>query len=119
MAGRPSPRGLILATTITALAWLSGGGVPARAQTKLTLEQAVARRTPEYGAVHLNQQVIVTGTVTTLPYHFRDYTVAGIEQGQQGGVLRVGPAWTTLDKLRPGDVVEVDGTVTQSAGMVS
>jgi GAF domain-containing protein len=119
MAGRPSPRGLILATTITTLAWLDGGCVPARAQTKLTLEQAVTRRVPEYVAVHLDQHVIVTGTVTTPAYHFRDYTVAGIEQGKQGAVLRVGPAWTTLDKLRPGDVVEVDGTVTQPAGMVS
>src|SRR5438105_10364828 len=109
MAGRPSPLGLKVAI-LTAVAWLGEGCVPARAQqTRLTLEQASSRRPPEYTAVYLNRQVLVSGTVTTPAWHFRDYTVAGIEEGRWGAVLRVGPASQTLDKLRPGDVVEVDG----------
>jgi len=118
MAVRPSLLGLTLAT-LTVSVWLGEGCVPARAQARLTLDQAVSRRPPEFIAAHLNKQIIVTGTVTTPAYHFRDYVVTGIEQGPNGAILRAGPASTILDKLRPGDVVEVTATVTQPAGMVA
>ncbi len=118
MAGRPSPLGLILAT-ITVSAWLGEGCVSALAVSTLPLNQAVSRHAPDFTAVYLNKQVTVTGTVTTPAYAFRDYTLAGIEQGQQGAVLRVAAGSALLDKLRPGDVVEVNGAVTQPAGMVA
>jgi GAF domain-containing protein len=92
--------------------------LPAPAQTRLALAEAGARKPPDDTPAHLNQTVTVRGLVDAKALHFPEYTVVGLDDGQAGGALQVPVSDTRLDSLRPGDEIEVTGTVATLAGMV-
>ena len=101
-------------------AWMAAASLcaAATAQTRLTLAEAAARKPPDYSALHLDQTINIHGTVDAPVYHFPEYTVVGLEDGEGGGVLSVPRSDTRLDALRPGEEVEATGTVAMLAGMV-
>jgi CheY-like chemotaxis protein len=87
-------------------------------QNTLTLQQ-VGARNPSAGYLpsHLNEQVVVQGTVNTPLLNFTDHKLLAIDDGSYGAVLRVTPGDEVLDRYRPGDDVQVQGTVAAFAGM--
>jgi CheY-like chemotaxis protein len=88
------------------------------AQTRLSLQEAGARNPAnEYRPVHLDQQIILRGVVNTPSYHFPDYVLLAIQDGEYGAVLKVAGRDPRLDSYRPGDEIEVAGTVAVMFGM--
>jgi len=76
-------------------------------------------RTPlDYGAAHAGQEVLIRGTVNAAPFHFPEYTVLTIQDGDAGAALHVPAAATVLDPYLPGDMVEARGSVITLAGMI-
>src|SRR5579883_415878 len=103
---------------IGVLLWAAGSLLLLPAQTRLSLQEAGARNPAnEYRPVHLDQKVVIRGVVNTPSYHFPDYTLLAIEDGQYGAVLKVAGHDQRLDSFRPGDEVESSGTIGVFAGM--
>jgi CheY-like chemotaxis protein len=97
---------------LVALAWL-----PLRAQTRISLAQLGLRKTPDYASVHDGQKVIVRGVVSVPARHFADYTTLSIQDSRHGGVLKVPVPDPWLDRYRPGEQLEAEGTVIMQYGM--
>jgi GAF domain-containing protein/CheY-like chemotaxis protein len=111
MAGIRTGRGKLALIAVLACA-------PLAAQTPLSLEEVVARDpAAEYRPVRLNQRVLVKGVVNSLAFHFPDHTLLAIEDGRYGAVVRVPREDPRLESYRPGDEIQVDGTVAAFAGM--
>src|SRR5690242_18036960 len=91
--------------------------VTAAAQNPLSLSQATARKAPDYGPVHLGETVVIRGQVATAAYRFPAYTVLGLQDGSGGAILQVPTSDTRLDLYRPGDELQVTGTVGVTSGM--
>ena len=104
-------RGIVLGLLL-ALAWL-----PLRAQTRISLAQLGFRTAPDYASVHDGQNVIVRGVVSVPARHFAEYTTLSIQDSHYGGVLKVPLPDTWLDRYRPGEELEVEGTVIMQFGM--
>jgi GAF domain-containing protein/CheY-like chemotaxis protein len=97
------------------LAWAV---LPLAAQTPLSLREAGARNPGnEYRPVHLDQKVTLRGVVNTPSYHFPGYTLLAIEDEQYGAVLKVPGDDKRLDAYRPGDEIEVIGSIAVFEGM--
>ena len=89
---------------------------PCAAQISLSPKQASARKPPEYTPAYASQTVVVRGQVAAGAYHFLGYTQLAIQD--DGGLLIDVPGEDSrLDIFRPGDRVEVSGTVLARAGM--
>jgi CheY-like chemotaxis protein len=92
--------------------------VPLAAQPRLSLQEVGARDPrSEYRPVHLDQKVVLRGVVNAPSFHFPDYSLLAIEDGQDGAVLKVTGRDQRLDTCRPGDEIEVSGSVAVFAGM--
>jgi GAF domain-containing protein/CheY-like chemotaxis protein len=92
--------------------------LPLMAQTTLSLREAGARNpSANYTPAHLNEKVILQGVVNASSYHFPDYKLLAIQDDQYGAVIKVGAEDNRLDAMRPGDVLEVTGTLSALAGM--
>src|SRR3954471_24403043 len=88
------------------------------AQTTLSLQQAGERDpSANFAPKLLNQTVIVRGTVNASAYHFPDHSLLAMEDGSYGTVLKVARGDVQLDAYRPGDELEVQGTVAAFIGM--
>jgi signal transduction histidine kinase/CheY-like chemotaxis protein len=88
----------------------------AAAQSALPLEEVTARRASDYAPAHEGESVVVLGTVSSPPIHFLTYSHLGIQDaGGKGLVLEGTPA--QFNRVRPGDHVEVRGTVEHRAGL--
>ena len=97
------------------LAWSMA---PLAAQTRLSLQEAGVRNPArDYRPVHLDQKVVLRGVVNAPSYHFPDYSLLAFEDGGYGGVLKVNGRDQRLDAFRPGDEIEVSGTLAVFAGM--
>lgn len=116
--GRSAMRSLNLYRLALAMtAALSGGW--ASGQTRVTLEQATARKAPDSSPVYSGQRVLVQGVVSARPIHFPGYRVLPFQQQGHGAVLDVPETDHTVDDRKPGDVIEVEGVVSAWAGMVT
>jgi GAF domain-containing protein/CheY-like chemotaxis protein len=101
---------------LTLLLVCSVAGLPA--QIPLTLQQAGERNpAADYKPVHADRKVVLRGVVNAHSYHFPEYSMLAIEDGQYGAVLKVAYPDQRLDAYRPGDEIEVSGTLTVFAGM--
>src|SRR6516225_5021582 len=111
MAGIPNRgRGLTLL--------LASAVLPLAAQTPLSLQEAGARNPGnEYLPVHLDQKVTLRGVVSVPTYHSPESSLLAIEDGQYGAVLKVSSHDQRLDAYRPGDELEVTGSIAVFAGM--
>src|SRR5947209_5186514 len=89
------------------------------AQTTLSLEEAAARN-PSAGfqPAHLNELVSIAGVVNTPIFDYNDHKLLALEDGSYGAVIKVPPGDSRLDNFRPGDHLQVEGTVAAFGGMV-
>lgn len=111
MAGISKGRGKLALLAALACAPLS-------AQVSLSLEEIGARDPrAEYRPSRLDQRVLARGIVNSLAFHFPDHTLLAIEDGSFGAVIRVPRDDLRLEPFRPGDEVQVDGTVASFFGM--
>jgi hypothetical protein len=97
---------------LLALAWS-----PLRAQTRISLAQLGLRKAPDYASVHDGQKVIVRGVVSVPARRFAEYTTLSIQDTHHGGLLKVPLPDTWLDRYRPGEELEAEGTVIMQYGM--
>ena len=92
--------------------------IPLTAQTHLSLQEAGARDSgQEYRPAHLDQTVTLRGVVNAPSFHFPDYSLLAIEDGRYGAVLKVEGEDKRLDAYRPGDEIEVTGSIAVFFGM--
>lgn len=111
MAGNRKGRGKLALFAVLAC-------VPAAAQTAISLQEIGARDPgSEYRPRLLDQRVLAHGVVNSLAFHFPDHTLLAIEDGNFGAVIRVPRDDLRLEPFRPGDELQVDGTVAVFAGM--
>ena len=92
---------------------------PLAAQNRITLQQLGLRKGPDYAATLAGQRVIVRGVVSTPAFHFAEYTTLAIQDGRNGGVLKVARPDSSLDRYHPGDELEAEGTVVMLYGMTA
>src|ERR1035441_10444673 len=92
---------------------------PLRAQTRITLSQLGFRKGPDYSATYAGQRVIVHGVVSAPAFHFADYSTLAIQDGRNGGVLKVARPDASLDRYHPGEELEAEGTVVMQYGMTT
>jgi signal transduction histidine kinase len=89
---------------------------PAASQTRLSLQQAGSRTGHDHVPAYEGKDVVVTGQVSTRPIWITDdYYVAIQDDASYGLLLR--PEVAQLPGLVPGDWVEVQGTVSNRAGL--
>jgi len=94
-------------------------GGPALAQVRLTLEQAGSRQPPQFTPLYAGQKVTVQGVVSAKPFHFPEYALLAFEDSGHGAVLEV-PEWSqAINEYLPGDQIEVEGTISARAGLVT
>jgi signal transduction histidine kinase len=85
-------------------------------QTRLTLEEASARRAPTYAPAHDGEQAIVEGVVAARFIKVAGYCHLLIEDAAGHGLTLEGTE-AQLGGLQPGDVIEVQGTIANRAGL--
>jgi len=104
---------------LTLVVWALAVCLPGSAQSRLTLKEAASRDVSKgYGPSHYGQTVVVRGVVNAPVFHFPDYSLLAMEDGDYGAVIQMPGANTPLDNFHPGDEIEVQGTVSALAGMV-
>jgi GAF domain-containing protein len=91
--------------------------VSAGAQTRITLSQLGFRKAPDYSSTYAGQRVVVRGVVSAPAFHFAEYNTLAIQDGRGGGVLKVARPDSSLERYRPGDELEAQGTVVLENGM--
>src|ERR1039458_693645 len=96
---------------------LALANLPLGAQTRITLSQLGFRKGPDYSATYAGQRVIVRGVVSAPAFHFAEYSTLAIQDGNNGGVLKVALPDSSLDRYHPGDELEAEGTVVMQNGM--
>src|SRR4051794_31141298 len=91
---------------------------PLRAQPTLTLQEVGVRNAAaEFLPKYLDQRVVVRGIVNSAAFHFPDHSLLAIDDGDYGAILRVKREDARLDPYRPGNELQVQGTVAVFAGM--
>src|SRR3954470_9127953 len=86
-------------------------------QTHISLAQLGFRTGPNYTAVYAGQRVVIRGVVSAPAIHFLEYTMLAIQDGRNGGILKVPRSDTSLESYRPGDELEAEGKVSVQFGM--
>src|SRR5579864_2459694 len=92
---------------------------PGLAQLRLPLEQLGARKPPNFTPVHDGQTVVVRGVVSARAFHFPDHSLLAFEDSRGGAVIEVPLDSRAVNGYQPGDEIEVQGTVSSRAGMVT
>src|SRR5450759_5167711 len=90
---------------------------PVSAQTRISLAQLGFRSGPDYAATYAGQKVTVRGVVSVPACHFAGYSTLAIQDSQNGGVLKFPLPDASLDRYRPGEEIEAQGTVVLQYGM--
>lgn len=118
MVGRTNRGGMTRAGWLARMAAILLVLLPAGAQTRLTLEEAGARKPPDFTPAHAGERAVIKGVVSSPAFHFTGYHILAIEDGRYGGALRASAEDTSLNSWSPGDEIEVEGTISSLAGMV-
>ena len=90
---------------------------PVSAQTRISLAQLGFRSGPDYAATYAGQKVTVRGVVSAPACHFAEYSTLAIQDGHNGGVLKLPQPDASLDRYHPGEEIEAQGTVVMQYGM--
>jgi signal transduction histidine kinase/CheY-like chemotaxis protein len=85
------------------------------AEPTITLQEAAARKAPEFTLLHDGRNVVVSGQVSTKPVRIGDVLHLPIQERGRGLVLE-GSA-RNFGQLSPGDWVEATGRLAQRAGL--
>src|SRR2546427_7784880 len=89
--------------------------VSAAAQPTLSLEDAAARKPPEFTPLHEDRVVVVTGQVSIAPVRLSNFLHVAIQERGHGLVLE--GSGSIFDRLSPGDWVEAQGRISKRAGL--
>src|ERR1700676_5320947 len=82
--------------------------MPAAAQSQFTLSEVGARDAAAgFAPFHVGRSVVVRGVVNAPAFHFPDYSLLSIEDGQHAAVLQALGAISRLDGYQPGDEIQV------------
>src|ERR1035437_1708187 len=84
---------------------------PVSAQTRISLAQLGFRAGPDYAAAYAGQKVTVRGVVSAPAIHFAEYSTLAIQDGRNGGVLKLPVTDNSLDRYHPGQEIEAHGKV--------
>src|SRR4051794_1662147 len=87
----------------------------ALAEPTITLQDAGARKPPEYTPLHDGRTVVVSGQVSTKPVRIGEVLHLAIEEKGYGLILEAAPR--VFEQLSPGDWVEAHGRIAQRAGL--
>jgi len=90
---------------------------PLVAQKRLSLTDLAKRNAGDSAPVYLRQEVIVRGVISAPVFHVLDYLLLAIQDERSGGILKMPQPDTIFNGLRPGDDVEVQGTVAMQYGL--
>ena len=96
---------------------IGGAPIATTAAVRISLAQLGIRVGPNYSAVYEGQRVVVHGLVSAAAFHFLDYSMLAIQDGHNGGVLKLPLSNTALNRFHPGDELEAQGTVKVQYGM--
>ena len=91
---------------------------PLRAQTRITLYQLGLRKAPDYSATYAGQRVLVRGVVSAPAYRIGEFVALAIQDDHHAGVLKAPLPDTSLDRFRPGEEIQAEGTVVMQNGMI-
>ncbi|HEY1241051.1 MAG TPA: GAF domain-containing protein [Bryobacteraceae bacterium] len=94
-------------------------GCLAHAQARLTLEQVMARKAPDYVPAYGGQMVVVQGVVSAAVIRFPGYSILPFQQDGFGGALDVSEGAPEVEAYKPGDEIQVQGVVSSRAGQVT
>ncbi len=100
-----------LAAFVAVLLWAGAGA----AQTRLSLEQASSRATPDFTPAYEGKEVVVGGQVSSAPILVTDSYYLPIQDESAHGLLLQGGAWR-FRGLEPGDWIEAQGTIARRGG---
>lgn len=95
--------------------WAGLDGSSPCAPLPLTLQQASARRAPDFVPLYEGQTVSVKGQVSGHPVRLLNYAHVGIQDAGHGLVLEGG--LNSFDRLAPGSWVAVEGVVSKRGGL--
>jgi GAF domain-containing protein/CheY-like chemotaxis protein len=93
--------------------------LPGPAQQRLPLDQLGARKPPNFTPAYAGQTVVARGVVSARAFHFPEYTLLAFEDSRGGVVIEVPSDSRSVNGYQPGDEIEVQGTVSARAGMVT
>src|SRR5947209_7030475 len=98
---------------------LALANLPVAGQTRLTLDQLESRKPPEFTPLYEGRSVAIRGVVASGAYHVPGYTLLGIQDAAAGAVIQLAQGNSQLYGYRPGDELEVEGTVSSLFGAVT
>jgi GAF domain-containing protein len=81
-------------------------------------DTGVRDATKGYAPVNDGKRIVIRGVVNAPSFHFPEYSLLSIEDGQYGAVIKMPGANSKLDGYAPGDDIEVTGTISVLGGMV-
>src|SRR4051794_37303739 len=85
------------------------------AEPTITLQEAAARKAPEFTLLHDGRNVVVSGQVSSKPIRVGDVLHLPIQERGHGLILEA--SLRSFGQLSPGDWVEAHGRLTQRAGL--
>jgi signal transduction histidine kinase/CheY-like chemotaxis protein len=95
---------------------LTGTGLPVTGQRVLTLEQASSRKPPNFVPTYQGERVSVQGIAASRAVSLGAFYHLIIENEEKQGLTLEGGEGT-FTGIEPGDILEVDGTLTHRAGL--
>jgi hypothetical protein len=105
-----------LLDTVCVLIVLAFCATTQAADTPLSLQEAAARKPPDFSPQYEGRSVIVSGHVSMRPIHIAPNIVhLGIQERDRGLILET--AGSMFDRLSPGDWVEAHGSVVERWGL--
>jgi CheY-like chemotaxis protein len=119
MVAIPKPVGVSRCLGLALGVCLALASLPVGGQTKLALDRLESRKPPEFTPLYEGRSVSIRGVVATGAYHLPGYTLLGIQDAAGGGVLQLPQGNMQLFGYRPGDELEVEGTVASLFGAVT
>jgi len=91
----------------------------AQKSSEISLSEATKRNTlKDFGPLHGNERVRVSGIVNAAPFAFPGYTLLTIQDDSAGAILQLSGGGLHPESFHPGDRVEVQGTVADLDGAV-
>ena len=88
------------------------------AENALPLSALNTRKSIDFSPVQTGKSVIIEGVVSAPAFHFREYSLLPVDDGESGTFVRVsGSQEDRLDASRPGDRIRVSGRVELLGGL--
>src|SRR5438477_1302118 len=100
---------------ITLIAALAFCAASQAADTPLSLEEAAARKPPDFSPLYEGRGVVVSGQVSVRAIHVANLVHMGVQERGRGLILET--TGSMFDRLSPGDWVEAHGRIVERWGL--